>query len=217
LLGDLDYDSAPAEALPHYQASRKLREQLLHAEPGSAAATRSLVVALERIGDMQMKLEDPSAAAEAFREAVELLDGLLLIDPRNRDILRSAWIEKRNLGDALAAARDPKAAAESYERALERAGAYESGGNPSIEERTDIADLGRRAALALRELARLARAEGDGDAAKAHLTLALEHLEQSVRRYDALTNDSLLEIPAQRNAGEARRLLDEMRATLSAR
>ena len=109
-----DYKGARAS----YEKAKTLATQLIALEPGHRENRVALGEALDRMGDVEWELDNPSAAYPHYVAALQHFDALLAESPVDGRVLRLAERSRVDLGDTLLMLKRRPEALAAYTRAL---------------------------------------------------------------------------------------------------
>jgi tetratricopeptide (TPR) repeat protein len=104
-----------AGALAAAEQARQIFADLLAGNPNSADYQRELMVALDRIGDVQVAQGDLAGALMSFRDILAIADRLAKADPGNALWQLDLGISNERIGDVLMAQGDLAGALQSYQ------------------------------------------------------------------------------------------------------
>ena len=132
--------------LSAYEAGRAIRERLAAGDPSNSAWQRDLSVSFERLGDMALRRDAPTEAADWFERSLGVMRPLADADADHTAFQRHVAVTLGLLGDALAAAERRDEAAEAYGEGLARLERLEEAGRLEPRDAGLPDDLRRRLA-----------------------------------------------------------------------
>jgi tetratricopeptide (TPR) repeat protein len=135
------------QALARYRAALAIAEELIGANPRQKIYQFALASSLERIGDVQLYMQQAEAALDSYGRKRDILKQLLAEEPETGEWERDLIIAHVKVGDALkakrAAAREVR---DSYTKALTPAQKMQAGGRLDPADAEMIPDLRARVA-----------------------------------------------------------------------
>lgn len=140
-------------SLAHFDRARRIRQQLVDAQPDNAAWHHALSFSHEKRGDVFMACGQPAEAYECFRAGLTALEQALALDSDNDEYRRDLGALAQKMGDALLELGHP-AAIDLFVQSLVvvKQRAEQDPGNPS--KWTDVAATLMKLVLVEQSLAR---------------------------------------------------------------
>ncbi|MDM7859808.1 tetratricopeptide repeat protein [Alteromonas sp. ASW11-36] len=108
----------PEEALPLYEQSLVIAQQLIALDPKNSLYKQDLSVSYQRVGNIQLRIGDTDAALEAYQQALTIDKQLVAQYPLNAGVQRDLSISYNKIGNIQLQLGNTEAALESYQQAL---------------------------------------------------------------------------------------------------
>jgi len=139
-MGDiyLQIDGTLHKAKEHYNASLRIQQELIAADPANAVVQRDLAISLERLGDLKQLAGDLAAAHGHYLQALELFEDLLAADLESAVAQRSVSIALEKIGEVNLGLGETREARSAFLRSLEIREEIAAADPLSLEAKRDL-------------------------------------------------------------------------------